>query len=73
MTTEKKNGMYMKIIGALLAAILSLALYVWDGMVERLDAIENKVNILDDRSKKGQWTDSLIISNLADIKEELKK
>lgn len=73
MTTEKKNGIYMKIIGFLLAGILSLAVYVWDGMVERLDNIENKVDILDDRSKKGQWTDSLIISNLAEIKEELKR
>lgn len=73
MTTEKKNGIYMKIIGFLLAGILSLAVYVWDGMVERLDNIEDKVDILDDRSKKGQWTDSLIISNLAEIKQELKK
>lgn len=73
MTTEKKNGIYMRVIGFLLAGILSLAVYVWGGMVERLDNIENKVDILDDRSLKGQWTDSLIISNLAEIKQELKK
>ena len=42
-------------------------------MVERLEKIEFTVDILDSRSKKGQWTDSLIISNLAEIKEEMKK
>ncbi len=73
MTAEKKNGYYLKAIGGLLALLLSLVLYVWDGTVERLEKIETKVDILDDRSKHGQFIDSLIISNLAEIKQELKK
>lgn len=73
MTTEKKNGIYLKAIGLLLGGILGLSLYIWDGTVERLDSIEGKVSILESRSEKGQWVDSLIISNLAEIKEELKK
>jgi len=73
MTIEKKNGFYLKAIGVLLGLILSLVLYVWDGAVERLDNIEVKVDTLESRSKKSQWMDSLIISDLAEIKEELKK
>jgi len=73
MTIEKKNGLYLKAIGVLLGLILSLALYVWDGTVQRLDDIEVKVDTLKSRSEKSQWMDSLIISNLAEIKEELKK
>ncbi len=73
MTTEKKNGYYLKAIGLLLSSLIAMALYIWDGTVKRLDSIEEKVSILESRSEKGQWTDSLIISNLADIKEEMKK
>ena len=73
MTAEKKNGIYLKVIGFLMASLVATVLYVWDGTVERLDKIETKVDILDDRSKKGQWTDSLIISNLAEIKQEMKR
>lgn len=73
MTAEKKNGIYMKVIGFLLASLVATILYVWDGTVERLENIEVKVDTLESRSKKSQWMDSLIISNLADLKEELRR
>lgn len=80
MTAEKTNKALMWVVGVLVMIILSLVGVVWATNQTRFDKLEFndaeigiKIDTLYSRSARGQWTDSLIISNLAEIKQELRK